>query len=123
MVKGFLTLNRIRLAVKVENYISLVTELVGLYSSYNTIGRGLWDESENRKLEDGELLGFLLDPHNLLDKITNPGGSTIRTEERVFLIVARAFCGTVTGAATLGVIAIQRKRPSILKQLGSLKFA
>ena len=122
IIRSYLALNRISLAVRVEHYISLVRELADLYSSHFILGRGLLDENSNRVMKPAQLLQKVRDPNKLLSKITNPGGSTYRVEERIFFVVARAFCGSTSGAGTLGAIATLKKRKKVGKHLQGYKW-
>lgn len=118
----FLNQNRVRVVDQVQEYIRLVEQLRSVYVSQNLKGRGLWDQTQNRRLQGEELLGLVTDPVGLLPEIKNPGGETYRTAEKVFLLVARAVCGSQSGAATLGAIATKRNRKKVCKHLKTYNF-
>ena len=106
----------------VPQYIRLVEQLRSVYVSNYRTGRGLWDQTQNRGLEGRDLLRLVQDPAGLLTKIKNPGGEIYRTEEKEFFIVARAICGSTSGAGTLGTIATQRNKKKVTKHLKTYTF-
>ena len=109
-IQDYMSLNQVRITVRVQDYIELVVELCKQYRLLFVKGRGLWDRAGDRQVGSEEVLRLVRDPENLLTKIQNPGGATYREEERLFLIVARAFCGSLSAAGSLGAVATLRQR-------------
>ena len=121
-IRTLLALNKIRVVARVQSYVSLVSAIRDQYALWYVPGRGLWDQTSERQVTAQEILKAVHDPEGLLAKIKNLGGSNYRVEERVFLIVARAFCESVGGAGTLGAIATLRPRDKVCKHLKSYKW-